>query len=62
MERTFLFPNYILIKLAQSQQEIAYLNFKQALLNASKEVSDALFVYEASSEKIVVKNGRIRSL
>lgn len=42
-------------EVAQSQQEIAYLDFKQALLNASKEVSDALYVYEAAGEKIEVK-------
>lgn len=42
-------------EVAQSQQEIAYLDFKQALLNASKEVSDALFVFKASGEKIEVK-------
>jgi len=35
-------------EVAQSQQQIAYLDFKQALLNASKEVSDALYSYEAA--------------
>src|SRR5690606_16179850 len=42
-------------EVAQSQQEIAYLDFKQALLNASKEVSDALYTYEAAGEKIEMK-------
>lgn len=42
-------------EVAQTQQQIAYLDFKQALLTASKEVSDALFVYQASEEKIEVK-------
>ncbi|MEX2592498.1 MAG: efflux transporter outer membrane subunit [Anditalea sp.] len=42
-------------EVAQSQQEIAYLDFKQALLNASKEVSDAIYAYEAAGEKIEVK-------
>src|SRR5690606_9542123 len=41
-------------EVAQSQQQIAYLDFKQALLNASKEVSDALYSYEAAGERIEV--------
>jgi NodT family efflux transporter outer membrane factor (OMF) lipoprotein len=43
-------------EVAQSEQEIAYLDFKQALLNASKEVSDALYSYEAAGEKIAIKS------
>jgi len=42
-------------EVAQAQQEIAYLNFKQSLLDASKEVSDALYSYEAAGKKIAVK-------
>lgn len=38
-----------------AEQEQARLNFKNALMNASKEVSDALYNYEASTNKIVVK-------
>ncbi|WP_081208322.1 efflux transporter outer membrane subunit [Salegentibacter sediminis] len=43
-------------EVAEAQQEDALLNFKQAILNAGKEVSDALYNYEASSEKIKVLN------
>lgn len=39
-------------EVAQSQQEIAYLQFKQALLVAEREVSDALYSYAAAGEKI----------
>ncbi|MDR5591267.1 TolC family protein [Christiangramia sp. SM2212] len=38
-----------------AQQEQARLEFKQAILTASKEVSDALYSYEAATEKIDIK-------
>src|SRR5690606_24582657 len=40
---------------AQSQEEIAYLEFKKAILTASKEVSDALSDIEAAEETIAIK-------
>lgn len=40
---------------AQSQQEIAYLEFRKALLTASGEVSDALYNYEAATRQIELK-------
>ncbi|WP_372917233.1 efflux transporter outer membrane subunit [Salegentibacter sp.] len=43
-------------EVAEAQQEDALLNFKQTILNAGKEVSDALYNYEASTEKIEVLN------
>lgn len=42
-------------EVAQSQQEQALLKFEQSLLNASKEVSDALYSYETATEKIELK-------
>ncbi|HYF70690.1 MAG TPA: efflux transporter outer membrane subunit [Ohtaekwangia sp.] len=42
-------------EVAKSQQEIAYLNFRQSILNASREVSDALYTFEASEERIDLK-------
>jgi outer membrane protein TolC len=42
-------------EVAQSQQEIAYLNFRQSILDASREVSDALYEYEAAGERIDLK-------
>jgi multidrug efflux system outer membrane protein len=43
-------------EVAQSQQEIAYLNFRQSILNATREVSDALYSYEAAGERIDLKS------
>lgn len=40
---------------AQSQEEIAYLDFKKAILNASKEVSDALYDFQAAEQTIEIK-------
>lgn len=38
-----------------SQQEIAYLNFRQSILNANKEVSDAIYGFQAAEDKIKIK-------
>lgn len=38
-------------QVSQANQEKAYLNYKKAVLNASKEVSDALYTYESLTEK-----------
>ncbi|UGU17611.1 efflux transporter outer membrane subunit [Sinomicrobium kalidii] len=40
---------------SQAQQETSMLEFKQTLLNASKEVSDALYTYQAETEKIDIR-------
>jgi NodT family efflux transporter outer membrane factor (OMF) lipoprotein len=42
-------------EVSRSQQEQAYLRFRQAVLNASREVSDAFYSYEAASETIEIK-------
>lgn len=42
-------------EVSEAQQEQALLQFQLALLNAGKEVSDALFSIEAAEEKIKVK-------
>ena len=42
-------------EVSQAQQEQARLDFKFAVLNAGKEVSDAMYSYEAATEKIQVK-------
>ena len=41
-------------EVSKAQQEQAYLDFRLAVITASKEVSDALYRYEASTEKIAV--------
>lgn len=43
-------------EVAQSQQEQAYLNFRQSILNASREVSDALYTFEAAGKRIEIKS------
>ncbi|HCQ75349.1 MAG TPA: hypothetical protein DIV44_00940, partial [Leeuwenhoekiella sp.] len=48
-------------EVAQAQQEQARLQFKQALLTASQEVSDALYTYQASTEKLEVKRNEFES-
>lgn len=42
-------------EVAQSRQEQAYLNFRKAVLTASREVSDALYRYDAAGEKMAEK-------
>lgn len=42
-------------EIAEAQRNQAQLNFKEAILNASREVSDALYTYEANSETITIK-------
>ncbi|QLE03102.1 TolC family protein [Galbibacter sp. BG1] len=42
-------------EVSQAQQEQALLNYKKALLVAGREVSDALYRYDAASEKIEVR-------
>lgn len=39
-----------------SQKEQAYLRFRQTILNASREVSDAMYTFRASSERIAIKS------
>lgn len=43
-------------EVAQAQQEQAVLNFRRAVLNASREVSDALYTYEAAEKRIEIKS------
>ncbi|RAV28258.1 efflux transporter outer membrane subunit [Sinomicrobium soli] len=42
-------------EVSEAQQESALLEFRKTLLNASKEVSDALYTYEAETEKIDIR-------
>ncbi len=42
-------------EVSQAQQEQARLNFKQSILIASKEVSDAMYSYNTASQKIEIK-------
>jgi outer membrane protein TolC len=48
-------------EVTKARQEQAKLDFKLALLTASKEVSDALYSYDAASEKMQVKQKEYES-
>ncbi len=48
-------------EVSQAQQEQALLNFKKTLLIAGKEVSDALYTYEAESQKIEARKKELAS-
>lgn len=50
------------LKVTKLQQEIALNNFKNALLNAGSEVSNALYKYQCLSTKISVRSEQIKSL
>lgn len=42
-------------EVAKVKQESALLSYKKSILTASKEVSDALYTYQSSSDKLVLK-------
>ncbi|GGW26454.1 efflux transporter outer membrane subunit [Arenibacter certesii] len=42
-------------EVSKAQQEMASLNFKQSVLTASKEVSDAVYSFGTATEKIAIK-------
>lgn len=50
------------LQVAQAQQDEAKLTFQQTLLTAGQEVSDALYNYQAASEKINVRAQQIAYL
>ncbi len=54
--------NIARLRVARAQQEEAKLNFQQSILNASSEVSDALYLYQASAEKSDTRKKQIDAL
>lgn len=50
------------LEVARSQQEEALLGFRQALLNAGREVADALSLYQTAQEKIGIRSHQIAAL
>lgn len=48
-------------EVSKAEQEIAFLQFRKAVLTASREVSDALYNYEAAVEKMQVKNNEFEA-
>lgn len=47
-------------EVARADQEIAYNNYKKTILSAGKDVSDALFTYEAQAKLIQLKQQEFR--
>ena len=43
------------------QQEQAFLRFRQTILNASREVSDALYNFDAAEETIAIKGSEFEA-
>lgn len=48
-------------EVSKAQQEQALLNYKRTLLIAGKEVSDALYIYDAESRKIEMREKELQS-
>lgn len=43
------------VEISQSKKEIALLNYKQTILNAYKEVSDAMYTYDTQTKKLSIQ-------
>ncbi|RYZ81140.1 MAG: TolC family protein, partial [Moraxellaceae bacterium] len=50
------------LEVAKLQQQEALLNFQNTLLNAGREVSDAMSLHETALEKIAIRNNQMRAL
>jgi Outer membrane protein len=50
------------LKIAKAQQEEALLSFKQSLLNAGSEVSDALYLFQSAGEKEEQRTIQVKAL
>jgi multidrug efflux system outer membrane protein len=50
------------LEIAKANQEKAYIQFEQSLLNAGKEVSDALAQYNNETKKIVIRQKQVDAL
>ena len=53
--------NIARLKAAKAQEEQAKLSFQQALLNAGSEVSNALSLYQKTSEKVESRQMQVES-
>ncbi|MFT3704139.1 MAG: efflux transporter outer membrane subunit [Agriterribacter sp.] len=50
------------LEVAKAQQEEYFANFKKAILNAGQEVSNALYSYQAASDKMSIRSQQISFL
>lgn len=50
------------LKVSKAEEKIAQMNYQQTILNAGAEVSNALFLYETASKKIVEHKAQVEAL
>lgn len=50
------------LKVTKAEEEIARMNFQQSILNAGKEVSNALFLYETATKKMTEHRAQVAEL
>ncbi len=50
------------LKVSKAEEEIARMNYQQTILQAGKEVSDALFLYETANKKLIEDAQRVDQL
>lgn len=50
------------LKISKAEEKIAQMNFQQSILNAGKEVSDALFLYDTAGKKITEHQAQVMEL
>ena len=50
------------LKISKAEEQIAKMNYQQAILEAGKEVSDALYLYDATNRKLVWDQIQIEEL
>ena len=50
------------LKVTKAEEQIAKMNYQQTILKAGKEVSDALYLYDATERKLIEDQGRVVQL
>lgn len=50
------------LKVSKAEEQIAKMNFQQSVLNAGREVSNALYLYDAASVKIIEHKAQVEAL
>ena len=50
------------LKVSKAEEKIAKMNYQQTILEAGKEVSDALFLYDTQNKKLIEDRGQVEQL
>ena len=50
------------LKVSKAEEKIAQMNYQQTILEAGKEVGDALFLYDTQNKKLVEDRGQVEQL